>query len=268
MLLDLIRENYFFYTLFLFVLGTCVGSFLNVCIHRLPKEELSVVSPPSHCPNCKTPLKWYDNIPVLGYLLLQGKCRYCSLPISARYIFVEVLSGYLFVEYDILFGHSPEYIAYLYLTLSLVVVTFIDIKYQIIPDEINFLGMLAGLLLSTLFPSLHSADTHLSGFLNSLYGIFAGGGIVYFIGVFGEFVFKKEAMGGGDVKLMGMIGAFLGWKLALLSFFLAPFFGSVIGIYVKYVKKEDIIPFGPFLAMGALTALFWGNDIISYLIAR
>ena len=267
-LLDLVHDNYFFYTLVLFVFGACVGSFLNVCIYRLPEENKSIVKPNSYCPHCKTPLKWYDNIPILGYMLLKGRCRYCKEKISIRYIFVEVLTAYIFVEYALIFGETSRYLLYTLFTSLLIVLTFIDIKYQIIPDEINIIGMVAGLGFSAIFPQLQGQNTYLMGFLFSFLGLLVGGGIVYLVAVLGELAFKKEAMGGGDIKLMAMIGAILGWKLALLTFFIAPFFGSIIGLYVKYVKKEDIIPYGPFLALASITALFWGNEIITYLIGR
>ncbi len=263
---QLIADNYLFFTLILFVFGACVGSFLNVCIYRMPQEGVSIVFPGSHCPKCKAPVKWYDNIPILSFLILKAKCRSCKAPISPRYAFIEVITGFIFVQYSIFFGHGIEYFFYLYLTCSLIVVTLVDMKWQIIPDEINFSGMFVGVVLSTLFPIMHGQEKHLFGLLYSIVGLLVGGGAVFLIGMVGEMIFKREAMGGGDVKLMAMIGAFLGWKMALIVFFMiGPLLGSVIGLYVKYIKKEDIIPYGPFLSIGAIIAIFWGSYILSYL---
>jgi leader peptidase (prepilin peptidase) / N-methyltransferase len=261
----LISENYFFATFFLFLCGACVGSFLNVCIYRLPHEDMSIVGPRSHCPACKEPVRWYDNLPIISYIILKAKCRSCRTRISAQYIFVEALSGYLFVKLFLLFGLTPQYFFYTTLLCLLLVSTWVDFKWQIIPDETNFFGMICALLLSTLFPGLHGQSGHFAGFLESLIGLLVGGALIYAVGVYGEFRFKKEAMGGGDVKLLAMIGAFLGWKLSVLTFFLAPFFGSVIGIYAKYVKKQEIIPYGPFLSLGAVVALFAGDKILGHL---
>lgn len=259
-----ISENYFFITFFLFLFGTCVGSFLNVCMYRLPDENKSIVKPGSYCPHCKTPIRWYDNVPILGYLFLKGKCRVCRVSISPRYVFVEVLTGYIFVQFFNVFGLSPEYFAYVFLTCALLVATFVDFKEQIIPDEVNYVGMIVGCLMGLLFPQLHDTNHHVTGFGYAVLGLLAGGGSIYITAIIGDFIFKKESMGGGDIKLMGMIGAFLGWKYALLTFFVAPFLGSVIGLYVKYVKKEEIIPYGPFLSGAALIVLFWGDKIIQF----
>lgn len=257
-----IAENTFFVTFFLFLFGACIGSFLNVCIYRMPDEEKSIVSPGSYCPHCKTPLRWYDNLPIIGYAFLKGRCRTCREQISPRYIFVEVLVGYIFVQYFNVFGLSPQYIAAVYLTCSLLVATFVDFKWHIIPDEINFAGMIVGCVLAFFFPSLFGEERHLVAFMWAAVGLLVGGGSIYLTGVIGDFIFRKESMGGGDVKLMAMIGAFLGWKYVLLTFFLAPFFGSVIGIYAKYVQKKEIIPYGPFLSCAALCALFAGDRIL------
>lgn len=261
----LMNENYFFATFFLFLCGACVGSFLNVCIYRLPEEEMNIVTPRSQCPTCKEPVAWYDNLPILSYIILKGKCRACRTRISPQYIFVEALTGYLFVKLFMAFGLSPQFFFYTALICLLLVSTWVDFKWQIIPDETNFFGMIYALIFSALFPGLQGQVSYLAGFGSSLVGLLVGGGMIYAVGVYGEFRFKKEAMGGGDVKLMAMIGAFLGWKLTVLTFFLAPFFGSVIGIYAKYVKKQEIIPYGPFLSLGAVVALFGGEKILAQL---
>jgi leader peptidase (prepilin peptidase)/N-methyltransferase len=152
------------------------------------------------------------------------------------------------------------------LAFSLIVVTFIDLEFQIIPDRISLAGIFIGIIMSVIFPGLMDAITWKWAFLNSIIGALAGGGLIYLTGVLGQLAFKKESMGGGDVKLMAMIGAFLGWKLAILIFFLAPFFGAPIGIYIKLVKKEDTIPYGPYISLATFVAMVWGHKILSLLI--
>lgn len=262
-LIELIDQNYFFFTLLLFIFGACIGSFLNVCILRMPDEEKTINKPrTSHCPKCGEAIKWYDNIPIIGYLMLQGKCRKCKERISPQYLIVEIFTGWLCVQLCNVFGVTPEFIFYFVFLCLLLVATLVDFKHQIIPDEINFFGMIFGLAFSFFFPRLHGVFDHAAGLGHSMLGLLAGGGSIYLTGVLGDIVFKKESMGGGDVKLMGMVGAFLGWKMALLTYFLAPFFGAVIGLYVKYIKKKDIIPYGPFLSLAAVLALFYGKELL------
>lgn len=251
--------------LLIFVFGLIIGSFLNVCIYRIPRNE-SLIFPGSHCVLCKKPVEWYDNIPLLSYVLLRGRCRSCKAMISPRYFFVELISALCFL---ILFANFQfDYIFWIYslLVFSLIVVTFIDLEYQIIPDRISLVGIFIGILLSVIFPGLMSVLTWKKAFLNSIIGALAGGGLIYLTGILGQLVFKKESMGGGDVKLMAMIGAFLGWKMAILIFFLAPFFGAPIGIYIKLVKKEDTIPYGPYISLASFVAMVWGHKILSLLI--
>ena len=152
---------------------------------------------------------------------------------------------------------------YSLLVFSLIVVTFIDFEFQMIPDKISLVGIFLGIILSIVFPGLQSAFTWQRAFFNSILGALTGGGIIYLTGVLGQLAFKKESMGGGDVKLMAMLGAFLGWKTALLIFFLAPFFGAPVGIYMKFVKKEDIIPYGPYISLASFVAMVWGHKILS-----
>ena len=152
------------------------------------------------------------------------------------------------------------------LVSGLIVITFIDLEFQLIPDSISLVGIFVGIILSVIFPGLQGAFTWQRGFLNSLLGAIAGSGLIYLAGVLGKLAFKKESMGGGDVKLMAMLGAFLGWKMAILIFFLAPFFGAPIGIYVKFVKKEDIIPYGPYISLASFVAMVWGHKILSLFI--
>jgi len=166
------------------------------------------------------------------------------------------------------YGASLSFLIYALLFSSLIIVTFIDLKYMEIPDVISISGIFVGLLLSLLYPRLQGSGSHAGAFLSSLYGIFAGGASIYIIGVVGKIIFRKEAMGGGDVKLLAMIGAFLGWKMALLTFFIAPFLGSVVGIIVKIRTKESLIPYGPFLSLASFIALLWGNDILNWAFLR
>ena len=247
-----------------FIFGAIVGSFLNVCIHRMPKGE-SIVSPGSHCPKCKKPIHWYDNIPVLSYLFLLGKCRSCKAQISPRYIIVELITAALAVVLFTVFGPSPKFAGYSLLLAGLVVATFVDLDISEIPDEISLGGLAVGLIFASIFPEILSEASWNKALIGSALGALAGGGSIYLMGFFGEMVFKKEAMGGGDVKLMAMIGAFLGWKLALLTFFIAPLFGSVAGIIFMIKNDQNVMPYGPYLSLAAVSSIFWGDKIIRML---
>ena len=248
----------------IFIFGSMIGSFLNVCIYRMPKNE-SIVFPASHCPNCKKNIFWYDNIPILSYLILAGKCRSCKSKISFRYPLVEALTALLLTVLFIAFRISPKFFAYSIMSCGLIVATFIDFEIQEIPDEISLGGLVVGLLLALLFPSILGEASRVHGLLNSLIGAVVGGGAIYSLGVFGKFAFKKEAMGGGDVKLMAMIGSIIGWKLVLLTFFIAPFLGVVPGIISKFKSGAETIPYGPFLSLAAIISIFSGNRILSLL---
>lgn len=249
---------------FIFLLGISIGSFLNVCIYRMGREQ-SIIRPHSYCPQCKKPIRWHDNIPLLSYILLKGRCRDCGQKISLRYFFVELLAGLIFVAIYHRFGLTVSAFTYFILFAGLIVTTFVDFDFQIIPDEISLGGIGVGVILSFIFPILHHAPTHLLGLCQSLIGVLVGGGTLWVLGCVGDFIFKKESMGGGDVKLLAMIGAFLGWKLALLSLPLASLVGAIVGIIIKIKTKESVIAFGPYLALGALAGLFWGDKIIGYL---
>ena len=259
--------------------GLVIGSFLNVCIVRLPRGR-SIANPASHCPRCRTPIRFYDNIPIISFLLLRGKCRSCGEPISWRYPIVELLNGILYLWIVNEFGLSGEAVLLMAFCSSLIVITFIDFDHQIIPDVITIPGMLIGLLLAPFFMCpltdqlpfhidrlLPHAGPYLVAFMNSLIGLVLGGGPLLAIGWIWEKLRHIEAMGGGDVKLMGMVGSFLGWKCALLTIMLGAVVGSVVGILLillKQHKMEKVIPFGPFLALGAVIAAFYGFDIISW----
>ena len=244
--------------LFSVIFGALIGSFLNVCICRLPREE-SIVTPGSHCPQCNNPIRFYDNIPLLSYLLLRGKCRHCGKPISIQYPIVEgvnaLSSWVLFTTY----GPSLSYFFFFAFVAALIVITVIDLQHQIIPDVISIPGMGVGLLGSLML-------SHLS-FLNSLGGLLLGGGSLFLVATVYQWLFKREGMGGGDVKLLGMIGAFLGWKAVILTILLSSLVGSSIGILVMVLKGKDFkyaIPFGPFLSLGAVLTLFYGEAIIRW----
>ncbi|MDP8258031.1 MAG: prepilin peptidase [Candidatus Aadella gelida] len=249
--------------LIVFMFGAIMGSFLNVCIYRLPLGK-SIVTPRSFCPFCEKTIRWYDNIPLISYVLLLGKCRHCKQPITLRYVAVELITALLSVGLFYYFSLSAEFFVYWAFVSSLIVVTFIDIEHQEIPDEISIPGIFLGVLAMT-FLKLGGSGSYLPSFINSSLGILAGGGSMFLLGMAGELIFKKEALGGGDVKLMAMIGAFLGWKLVILTFFMAPFFGSIVGMYMKVRHKREIIAYGPYLSLSSIICLIYGNDILKYL---
>ena len=246
-----------------FVIGSMVGSFLNVCILRMPKDE-SIVFPSSHCTSCNKPIAWYDNIPVLSFLLLGARCRRCKVKISWQYPIIEAVTGALFVVFLNKFGMTPKGFLYLYLTLGMLVQSLIDWRYRIIPDSITFPAMGVGLVASVVFPDIHDRASHWEGLFASLIGFLAGGGFLYIVGTVAEWALKKEAMGGGDVKLLAAIGAAIGWKGVLWTVFVSALLGSVAGIYEKLRRGEELIPYGPFLAAAAFLYLFVGPQVIEW----
>ena len=245
---------------FIFVFGICVGSFLNVCICRLPLNE-SIVSPPSHCRACKTPLPWYDNLPLLGYALRRGRCGSCGEQFSIRYFLVELMTGILAVAMTWQFGPSLTTLGYFAFAAALVVITFIDLDHQIIPDVISLPGVLAGLLFS-LFSPVPTLTLW-----TSFVGALVGGGILLAVALGYQLLTGREGMGGGDVKLLAMIGAFLGWRAIPFTIFIASFFGSIVGVTAMIRQRADsklALPFGPFLSFGALAYLFVGEELIAW----
>ncbi|MBF0518968.1 MAG: prepilin peptidase [Nitrospirae bacterium] len=244
--------------------GLVVGSFLNVCIYRLPLEK-SIVSPPSSCPHCHTRILPWDNIPVLSYLILLGKCRHCKEKISIRYPLVELLNGLLYVLTFYKFHLTPYSIFYMVFVSSLIVIIFIDFDHMIIPDVITIPGAIAGLIASAfILPDVFNTSQKL-GIVNSIIGLAVGFGVFYTIAFLGEKILKKEAMGGGDIKMMAMTGAVLGWKAVLMAMFAGSFIGSIYGISVMIVKGKNWqsrIPFGPFLAIGTLLSLYFGRELL------
>ncbi|MDD5439906.1 MAG: prepilin peptidase [Candidatus Omnitrophica bacterium] len=248
---------------FLILLGLIVGSFLNVCIYRLPRSE-SLVRPRSHCPHCRHILAWYENIPVVSFVVLRGRCKKCRNKISWRYPVVELMTAGLLIVLFLAFGLTVKSAILFALFASLIVATFIDFERQEIPDVITLPGIILGLVVVAAYPAL-LGKMRSEALLDSLLGIVAGGGSLYAIGFLGEIVFKKEAMGGGDIKLLAMVGAFIGWKLVLVTFFLAPFFGSCAGIIAKLREGKEIIPYGPYLSFAALISVLWGEKILGFL---
>ena len=244
-----------------FVIGTMIGSFLNVCIYRLPRDQ-SIVRPRSRCPHCRHKIAWFDNVPLVSYVLLRAKCRHCGKSIHWRYPVVEAVTGLMTVWVLTRFGISPQGLIYLVFVSALVAVSAIDVEHQIIPDEISVGGLVVGLIVSTLVPQLHGTNHVLVALTRSLVGALVGGGLLYVTGAVGSFVFRKEAMGGGDIKLLAMAGSVLGWKLVTLAFFLAPLLAILPGVWVLLCKRSHIIPYGPFLSLALLCALFAGESII------
>ncbi len=246
------------FSIFSFILGAVVGSFLNVCICRLPRDE-SVVSPPSHCPGCGYLIRWYDNIPLLSYLMLRGRCRGCGERISPRYPLVELLNALLSLALYLRFGPTLVFCGLFVFCSALVAITFIDLEHQIIPDEISLSGIVLGFVVSFFLAE--------PGWLNSLLGILLGGGSLLLVAYGYQLLTGKEGMGGGDIKLLAMMGAFLGWRSIPFIIFVSSLAGSLIGISLMLIQKKDsklAIPFGPYLALGALLYVFYGPRLIRW----
>jgi leader peptidase (prepilin peptidase) / N-methyltransferase len=255
----------------LFIIGTIIGSFLNVCIHRLPREE-SIVFPASHCPYCDHQLAVLDLIPILSYLFLLGRCRYCRRPISWRYPLVETITGLLFVAVAVKYLPEPLSLAFGLLLVALCIISFfIDLEHMVIPDAVSMTGIFAGLGYNYL-RSLLYGNNHDSGltFLSAVQGLLVGAGLLFLIGLFGKVIFKKEAMGEGDLYLGALFGAFLGWQGVLLTIFLAYLLAGigVIGLLLaRKVEFDGYIPFGPALTLGGLLTFFYGQEIIAWYLA-
>lgn len=220
--------------------------------HTISRPE-SIVLPASHCPTCHTPINPWDNIPVLSFLLLQGKCRACGARISWRYPLIELLTALLFSACAHQWGLVPQTFVYWAFLAALIVISFIDLDHRLIPNIISVPGIAIGLLVSPLLPIEWN---------ESLAGLLVGAGIIKIAGDIGKYVFKKDAMGGGDVKLMAMIGAFLGWKMVFLTLFFGSIIGAAIGIVWKLFTGKEYIPFGPFLSVGAVFSLFFGHQFL------
>jgi leader peptidase (prepilin peptidase) / N-methyltransferase len=239
------------------LLGLSVGSFLNVCVHRLPRRQ-SLVHPGSRCPHCGYVLRWYDNIPVVSYLLLRGRCRVCRESIAIRYPALELATLVLFLVHGAVFGWSALLVVRLLFACAMVVLFAIDLEHHLLPDVITLPGIVAGLLFSIVLPP---------GIVDSLLGVLVGGGVLWLIGEAYYRYSGQEGMGGGDVKMLAMIGAFLGWKLVLVTLVLSSVAGSLIGVVVIAAKRGGMkyaLPYGTFLALGALAASLVGERLVSW----
>jgi leader peptidase (prepilin peptidase)/N-methyltransferase len=243
-----------------FILGLCFGSFLNVCICRIPYGK-SISWPPSSCPNCNSRIKWYDNIPVLSWFVLGAKCRNCKLPISVVYPVIELLTAFFFLTLWLIYGVSWFTPIYALAVFGLLLGTFIDLEHMILPDRITIGGMVLFPIASALFPNLLGVDGWMNGLKASLIGLGSGFGLFWIIREAGTAVLKKEAMGFGDVKLMGMLGALLGWQAVIYITFFSALVGSVAGVSLIALHRKGIqseIPYGPYIALAAFSWILGG----------
>lgn len=267
-----------------FAFGACIASFLNVCIWRLPREE-SVVRPASHCPNCNAPIRWYQNIPVLSYIALGGKCANCRKPISMRYAVVELLGGALFAmaylqwAMPAMLGSEPAMALKPVMSLSavfaswvvisgLILGSFIDLDHFYLPDRVTIGGMLLGVPASVLIPELQLERTWLDALCWSVAGLAFGFFFLWGMGWLFSKLFKKDALGFGDVKLMGAVGAFFGPTAVLFALIVSSIVGSVVGIALIVRGKAKLggftaVPYGPFIAVATLVWMFWGPQLVS-----
>lgn len=281
-----------FWLVVVFLFGSVFGSFLNVCIYRLPLGK-SLLWPPSHCPKCFQPVGHW-NIPILGYFLLKGRCAECGEKFSIRYPVVEFLNAALlaFLYYRIVIsGHGPMplFFAYAALTMILVVATFADLDWKIIPRQLTVFGVILALIVSAAYPRLHALyiGEHpgggawleavgrwiakvppVDGVLASLGGMTAGVVLILVVRWLGTVVFRREAMGLGDAKLMAVIGGFLGWRAVPVVFLLAAFVGAVVGIASWLRTRDHEIPLGPFLSLGAVLVVLYGNELMAFWFTR
>ena len=242
-----------FGSLVAFIIGTFLGSFANVCIYRLPRRQ-SVVFPGSHCPFCQQAIRPWQNIPLLSYAVLRGRCGACTSPIAWRYPLVELGCGLLYVWLYHQLGLSAQSVVFALLALTLVIVSWIDLAHTIIPDTITLPGIMAGVCASVAITPV--------GLGNALIGIGLGGGLFFLVAVL-----SRGGMGGGDIKLIAMIGAFLGWRAVLVTILLGALSGAIVGvalILLKQKRRKDPVPFGPFLALGALLAMVWGEELLAW----
>jgi leader peptidase (prepilin peptidase)/N-methyltransferase len=252
----------FLMNFFAFIFGAAIGSFLNVCIFRLPAET-SIIRPASRCPKCLHPLRFYDNIPLMSYILLRGKCRDCGATISSRYPLVELTTALLALLLFMKFGLTLNFLIFFIFTAVLIVITFIDLDHQIIPDVITLPGIPLFFLAAVFLVKEVT-------WCDALLGLLIGGGMLFVIALVYELITKREGMGGGDIKLLAMIGGFLGWKSLMFVLLFSSFSGAIVGIAAMIINKQDMkyaVPFGPFLSAAAVAYLFWGDAFMRLLIA-
>ena len=243
------------------LLGLCVGSFLNVCIHRLPLKQ-SVVHPRSRCPKCGYMLRWYDNMPVLSYAMLRARCRSCGTPISLQYPLIEVITAIVFVAHWYVFGATVMLPVRLLFGSALIVLFMIDLEHQILPDVITLPGIVLGVALSLFLPP---------GPVESLLGVLVGGGLLWGIAELWYRLRKVEAMGFGDVKMLAMVGGWLGIKMVALTFVLSSMMGGLVGVVLIASRRADMatkVPFGTMLAVAALIASLYGGPLLAWYLAR
>ncbi|MDH4156626.1 MAG: prepilin peptidase [candidate division Zixibacteria bacterium] len=245
------------------LLGLAIGSFLNVVIYRLPRK-LRFLLERSICPRCRRQLRWYHNIPLVSYLFLRGRCGFCHESISLRYPSVELANALFYVFFYWQFGLSLQFLVFAFLGSSLLAIFLIDLEFQIIPDVITIPGMAIGLTVSLLPDGI--------GIGNAAIGLLVGGGSLYLIALLGDWLFKKDSMGGGDIKMAGMLGAFLGWQKVLFIFMASAVIGLgvslIVMIFSSRLRRNRVIPFGPFLATAALLSIVYGDRVISYYVSN
>ena len=242
------------YYIFSFLFGAAIGSFLNVLIYRLP-ENFSIIKPGSFCPHCKKHIKWYENIPIISFIMLKGKCSQCTQPISIHYPVVEALTGFLFFYLFMTFGLNLNFFFYIFFFCALIVISGVDFSDQTIPDIISMPGIVIGLIFQIIN----------GNFLIGLIGMIFGGGLILLIRVVGGWAYRKEVMGLGDVYLTAMIGAFVGFPLIIPAIFIAALIGAIFGIiYIAYTQqnRESPIPFGPFLSIGGILSIIFRTQVI------
>ncbi len=267
-----------------FLFGLAVGSFLNVCIHRLPRRE-SIVFPGSHCPRCGHAVRPYDNIPVISYLVLRGKCRDCGNPISPQYPVVELITGIAFLACALKWEFEPATFVNSLFEAILVCLVFIDYRHQILPDAITIPGTVVGILLSSFQAGgffndvvcyniasslLPDNPERLIPWAGSIFGAVVGGGVLLVVGLAYKAVRKRQGLGMGDVKMMAMVGGFLGWRLALLTVFFGSFIGSIAGVFLILFRGRNLqhkLAFGTFLGVAATLALLFGPALIDWYVS-
>jgi leader peptidase (prepilin peptidase)/N-methyltransferase len=261
-------------SLFSFAVGGVIGSFLNVCVYRIPRGE-SIINPGSHCPKCNNPIAWYDNIPMISWLALGARCRHCAEPISWQYPLVEAITATAFLLVFWRFGLLAATPIYMLLAAALVLVTFVDLTDWTIPDQVTIPGIILGLgcsLIAMFFPNSGLRIEHIHSdivVIDSLLGILVGGITLYLLDKLTVLLLKKRGMGFGDVKLLAMLGAFTGWKGVILILVISSFVGSLIGITVVAVQryrgageKDHYLPFGPYLSLAGFIVVLFGGDIV------